>query len=62
MGRVAAIGGIRLGFSHFSHRKCKSRIGGVMRLLRAFLPPTLTIVTLAESFGILDDFEAGRRL
>jgi hypothetical protein len=30
--------------------------------LRAVLPPTLTIVTLAEFFDILDDFEAGRRL
>jgi hypothetical protein len=32
------------------------------RELRAALPPTLTIVTLAEFFGILDDYEVGRRL
>jgi hypothetical protein len=30
--------------------------------LHAALPPTLTIVTLAEFLDILDDFEAGRRL
>jgi hypothetical protein len=30
--------------------------------LHAVLPPTLTIVTLAEVFEIFDDFEAGRRL
>lgn len=30
--------------------------------LRSALPPSLTIVTLAEFLGIYDDYEAGRRL
>src|SRR5262249_2679545 len=30
--------------------------------LQAALPPSLTIVTLAEFFHILDDYEAGRRI
>lgn len=47
---------------------CRYFITHGMRILKkrdklcAVLPPTLTIVTLAEFFGILDDFEVGRRL
>jgi len=29
--------------------------------LRVALPPSLTVVTLAEFFTILDDYETGRR-
>jgi predicted nucleic acid-binding protein len=38
------------------------RILGKRDELHRALPPTLTIVTLAELLEIFDDFEAGRRI